>query len=160
MCNSNKIFEVMFNPEQSSEEAYDAGLKDGRVRTWEMVKLIFGTPEHGGLTIDELKEIFGTNSTVDIVENMPLDEVIKRLDDWHYKLHHGVKQYDIVKCAGPHPGLVTRDHVNDDYSLCYVLFGDGSFDVKKKRNLEVIGHCDYSGTFSLINLCMQAAMSK
>lgn len=123
------------------EKTYEDGLHDA----WEMACRIISPPEEGGLTHDELKEIFGVDDGMNAIMKFPADEAIKNIRDWEEKavIHVG----DVVKVEEKAISSFGRKAVVTAVCgyWCYVLFSDGEAEeietiklVKTGNRIEII----------------------
>lgn len=115
-------------------ESYNRGLND----SWELAKKIV-LPDHlGGYTVDELKDIFGKNTFISLVNTFTPQEALAKAKT--YEERNEIKVGDVIRLKrNTHEAIVTRAN---EINICY-LFRDGNcgwFHVEK--DFEKIGHFD------------------
>lgn len=104
------------------ERYYEKGLNDGRNEVWELAKKIVLNQQYGGLSIGELKKIFGFGSPTEILRRYTLQEALAKLEAYE-KEQNEIKVGDIVYNDDTmEEGVVT--HIDNDE--VFMLYDDGS----------------------------------
>lgn len=125
---------------QVKQEGYDAGFFNGREVALEnaqdAINKIIRSTANGGMSVDELREIFGASNPYYIFTNYTLREVIEALDkyDERNKIHVG----DEVKVIGTDVSGVVTQVTLDNFvrGVCV----DGALFATKSEKIEKTGN--------------------
>ena len=129
--------------EKAQEEAYangwGAGSKEAREETWDAAKKIFLSTENGGLSPDELFEIFGWRTPALIIIKFTAQEAVEKIRKWEKRKavaedeHEFEKGDEVIAVFGK--AVVTK--VNAE-SIEYI-YGNGMPGKDKKTNVRWTG---------------------
>lgn len=123
------------------DEAYQEGLNDA----WECFKKLVYPTKDGGLSTDDLREIFGTLSLGQVVRAYSPSEAIKKINDWGEKQKQkddGIRVGDEVFILGNKNfrGVVTNFSVDEyDGLLFNVLIETGKKYLYKLNDITKTG---------------------
>ena len=91
------------------DEAYNKGLNDGRNEVFKLAKKIVLNQQYGGLSIGELKKIFGFGSPTEILRRYTLQEALAKLEAYEKeqeKVRQKIMVGDIVTLEDGTKGVV------------------------------------------------------
>lgn len=109
--------------EDERAASYDEGFEDA----WKMVKKIALNPNQGAFTGQELKEIFGFDTSYSIFSNLSATEVLERISNYE-------AEKDKI-----HVGDVVRSKVNPKVFILVTEVSDDMFDGIKLSESDVYG---------------------
>jgi hypothetical protein len=128
------------------DDDYNKGLNDA----WELAKKIILPSHMGGYTTDELKNIFGKNTSISAISDFTPQEALAKVKK--YEEHNVIKVGDVVRLIGCCvEGIVTRV----DSRNIYRLFKDGS--TTKEALEDVKGFAKTGEHFDSIDEFMRSA---
>jgi hypothetical protein len=105
---------------QAKRDGRKEGLKDGQNEAWELARKIVSSPNNGGYTCPELKDIFGTGLAGNCFRDNTYQEAADKERKW--KETANIRVGDVLVSTGNLKALVT--YIGDNY-MC-LLFSDGS----------------------------------
>ena len=112
-----------------------SGITKGRNEAWEIVRKIILPPSEGGLSSEELREIFGYDIFREIFRIYNVDEAIDRIKEYEERFKIGD---EIIKDCSEGiilKGIVTR--IEGD--SVYIMWSDGSSGSAPKKYLNETG---------------------
>ena len=145
-----KIGEMVFEAnnmesrfEKAQEEAYangrSAGSKEAREETWDIAKRIVCREEDGGLSGEELHDIFGWRSPSLILRKFTAEEAAEKIHEWEMRKaevrdeHEFEKGDEVIAASGK--AVVTK--VNAE--RVEYIYGNGMPGKDKKTNVKWTG---------------------
>lgn len=110
----------------ATEKIYDKQYQKGAEDAWDAAKKIALFTKDGGLSIDELQDVFGTGNYIEILMKSDPLEAIEKIQKLQFKVG------DEVKDKFGFYAVVTRTKKDDDESQMSLVFRDGSAGPRKK----------------------------
>ena len=104
----------------AKDEGKDEGRAEGQNEAWDLARKIVSSPNNGGYTCPELKDIFGSNLVGHCFRDNTYQEAVDKIKKWEETANICVG--DVLVSTGNLKALVT--YIGDDY-MC-LLFSDGS----------------------------------
>jgi hypothetical protein len=104
--------------QKKADEAYQAGLNDA----WEAAQKVVCKTTAGGMSLDTLKEIFGVQSPVAIMQSNTAQQAIDKIKAYEDKRSDRIEVGDIVDVYG-NLGVVTYMY---ELKACVMMVEDGS----------------------------------
>lgn len=81
----DEVFHHVKDATKRYQEAYNKGLEDGRNEVWELARKLEFDRSDGGLSIDEVKRVFGC-SVYDVFKHYTPQEALAKLDAYEKEL--------------------------------------------------------------------------
>jgi hypothetical protein len=104
--------------QKKADDAYQAGLNDA----WEAAQKVVCKTTAGGMSLDTLKEIFGVQSPVAIMQSNTAQQAIDKIKAYEDKRSDRIEVGDIVDVYG-NLGVVTYMY---ELKACVMMVEDGS----------------------------------
>ena len=112
--------------QEHDKQMYENGLDDA----WEAVKRIENIPEYGGLTNQQIVEVFGQYwSSFELYHSFTVQEVIEKLKAWEDKQNEIKVGDEVISDAFDDKGIIT--HISPEGAVAIICNGSSMMKVGK-----------------------------